>query len=293
MITCYREGDLLLRAIESLRNQTIQGFEILVINDSSPDERTNEICRKLQQDGIRVIFRTTNGGLSEARNTGFKEMRGSIAMPLDADDTLPANAVSSTLDAFINNPDVDMVFGDYLIIDELNNSIRIDCSDLAKQKNSLDPKRLARNWKLIGTTPCKKKLWETIEGYSIQYANTVQDVDFWRRALLKGIKGKYIPELLYHWYRSDSGMNNSVTEEQYLPLRLASLPFYDRFHPEYGIEIRQYIYRYFASRLSYTELNKFVTEERMFFSEYAIFKVKLMRFKNLYKLLRKIKNLFR
>jgi glycosyltransferase involved in cell wall biosynthesis len=293
LITCYREGDLLLRAMESVGMQSVQGFEVIIINDCSPDARTNQICRDLEQQGITVIFRTSNGGLSEARNTGFQSMKGKIAMPLDADDTLPENAVFHTLEAFNNYPDADMVFGDYLLINEHGERVRTDCSVLVMKNNTLDPEKLARNWKLMGQSPCTRNLWKNIGGYDINFSNTVQDVDFWRRAMLTEMTGKYVPELLYHWYRTDQGMNNSVTEAQYLPLRLASLPFYDRFHPEYGIHIRNYIYRYYASRLLHSELNVFVSKERAFFSTFSILKAKIMRLKLLYMLLRKTNNLFR
>ena len=87
-------------------------------------------------------------------------------------------------------------------------------------------------------------------------------------------------------------MNHSVSEENYLPLRIKSLPFYDRFNPEYGIEMRRYIYRYYSSRLMYKELSEFVKKESIFFSMLQKAKVSLMRYKFPYKILRRIKNLF-
>jgi glycosyltransferase involved in cell wall biosynthesis len=293
LITCYKEGELLLRAIESVQNQSVQGFEVIVINDCSPDPKTNEICQNLKAQAYVVIFHLENGGLSAARNTAFETMSGKIAIPLDADDTLPTDAVKHTLAAMNETPDADMVFGDYLLIsDDNGNSERIECSDLTSSVRLLDPEKLARNWKLMGTSPCTKKLWQQLNGYSLTFSNTVQDVDFWRRAALNGMKGKYTPNILYHWYRADSGMNNSVSEEQYLLLRLESLPFYDKFHPEYGIDIRNYIYRYYAAHLMHIELNKFISKERPFFSRYSVFKAKIMRYRVSYIVLRKIKNLF-
>jgi glycosyltransferase involved in cell wall biosynthesis len=293
LITCYKEGDLLLRAVDSVLQQSVQGFEVLIINDCSPDPRTNEICQELSNEGIKVIIRSENGGLSAARNTGFDIMTGKIAMPLDADDTLPLDAVSHTLEAMNETPDADMVFGDYILVqDDSEHSERIVCADLTSPEMLLDPHKLARNWKLIGTSPCTKRIWKKINGYSLDFSNSVQDVDFWRRAMLNGINGKYTPNVLYHWYRGDGGMNNSVTEEQYLPLRMASLPFYDRFHPEYGKEMRQYIYRYYSARLMYAELTTFISKEESFFSKIQVLKARIMRFKLLYKILRTLKNRF-
>jgi len=158
LITCYKEGELLLRAIESVQNQSVQGFEVIVINDCSPDPKTNEICQNLKAQAYVVIFHLENGGLSAARNTAFETMSGKIAIPLDADDTLPTDAVKHTLAAMNETPDADMVFGDYLLIsDDNGNSERIECSDLTSSVRLLDPEKLARNWKLMGTSPCTEK----------------------------------------------------------------------------------------------------------------------------------------
>jgi glycosyltransferase involved in cell wall biosynthesis len=53
IITCYKEGELLRRAVASVANQTMQGFSILLINDCSPDALTNAICDELAAlDGV-------------------------------------------------------------------------------------------------------------------------------------------------------------------------------------------------------------------------------------------------
>jgi len=294
LITCYKEGDLLLRAIESVKNQSFQGFEVIIINDCSPDLRTNDICHQLKNEGFKVVFRESNGGLSQARNTGFQNMSGKIAMPLDADDTLPNDAVAHTINTFNKFPYTDMIFGDYLLINEKGEiSEKVSCKDIRTEDYSLDPYKLARNWKLMGQSPCSKELWQKVNGYSLEFSNTVQDVDFWRRALLSGTVGKYVPHVLYHWHRTESGMNNSVSEEQYLPLRLASLPFYDQFNPDYGIHIRNYIYRYYSSRLMAQEINEFIKNQGEFFSLSQRIKGKLMRFKFCYKLCRKVNSSFK
>lgn len=293
IITCYKEGELIHRAIKSIENQSIQGFEVLIINDCSPDKLTNQICAELALNPkYNVHFRAKNGGLSAARNSGFELMRGTITVPLDADDELPENAIEDILKTFNDYPTADMVFGNYSIINTNNTEIQeVNSGGIASQQQLSLP-LLAKNWILIGTSPCKKDLWERIGGYSSSYTNTVQDVDFWRRAFLKGAKGYFCNTVIYKWHPAENGMNNQVKEEDYLPLRIESLPFYDKFHPEYGIEIRQYIYRYYSSRLMTIELNTFVNQQNKHFTRKQKLKAKLMHIKLLYKIARKAKNLF-
>jgi len=291
ILTCYSEGRLILRALDSLRNQSVQGFQIIVVNDASNHEETNQITEQLKgQPNITIVRHEINKGLSGARNTGFQTMQNDIAMPLDADDTLPEDAIEKTLAAFNRHPDADMIFGDYLVVpNEGEASNLVSCANLSQGNRELNAAALAGNWILMGTSPCKKALWSKINGYSMEFSNTVQDVDFWRRAALAGLKGYYAGAVLYHWHRSDTGMNNQVREEDYLPLRIKSLPFYDRFNPEYGLEMRQYVYRYYSARLLSQPLLDFLKQEGNYFSAIQKVKAQLMRAPVLYKALRRLK----
>ncbi len=236
-----------------------------------------------------------NGGLSKARNTGFATMTNAIAMPLDADDTLPLTAVEDTLKAFNRCPKADMVFGGYSIINnETGEYVTEYCQDICTTDSMLDAYALAKHWVLMGQSPCKHSLWLAIGGYSHKFTNTVQDVDFWRRAMLYGAKGFFANSVIYNWFRADTGMNANVQESDYLPLRIDSLPFYDRYNPEYALQMRDYIYRYYSARLMAKELQDFLTlEHGNAFSNWQRFKAKLMFFRPFYALLRRCNNLFR
>lgn len=294
LVTCYCEGDLLLRAIESLKNQTIQGFEVVIVNDCSKDELTNKICNDFRiEEKYRVIFRTENGGLSAARNTAFENMNGVFAIPLDADDTLPEDCVENVLNILNNNSNIDMIFGDYSIINEKSECDVVDCSVLANSVGKLDIYKLANNWILLGTSPCSKNIWHKINGYNLKFSNTNQDVDFWRRAFLSNCVGFYLKKCIYNWYKLDTGMNSNVNEENYLELRIDSLQFYDQYNFEYGLKMRDYIYRYYSSRLMYEELKDFVNRNSLYFNFIHKIKVSLMKYKSIYKIIRKTKNIFK
>jgi glycosyltransferase involved in cell wall biosynthesis len=296
IITCYKEGELLRRAIASVQAQTVKGFAVILVNDFSPDALTNAICDEISaMEGLTYVRHEVNGGLSTARNTGFTNMANTIAMPLDADDTLPVNAVEETLRTFNEHPDADMVFGGYAIIDPDTGLHKTEtCKSLADEHGRLNPVALAHSWILMGQSPCKRTLWKSIDGYSSKFTNTVQDVDFWRRALMHGAKGYFTGTVIYNWYRAESGMNANVREEDYLSLRIDSLPFYDKFNPSYGLEMRHYIYRYYAARLMANELNEFLKlPHGETFTFVQRLKAKLMHIRVLYVPLRHGSNLFR
>lgn len=213
-ITCYAEGRLILDAYRSLEQQTDKDFDILIINDCSPDPETNEICRYLEKEkGVRVIRHKENGGLSAARNTGFSCMKGDVGVPLDGDDILPKNAVQLIRNGFNKRPDAGYLFGNYLLLDtETGKKKEFNCGYLAASDGSLNARQLVRYWRLIGTSPCTRAVWEKVGGYNIKYSNDLQDKDFWIRVLKAGCKGYYLNEVIYIWKRSPDGMNSSVPQ---------------------------------------------------------------------------------
>lgn len=84
VIPLYNKRDTILQTIESIRRQTYQHFEIVVIDDGSTDGSA-EIVEKIVDSRIRLI-RQQNAGVSVARNRGIKESHGEYIAFIDADD---------------------------------------------------------------------------------------------------------------------------------------------------------------------------------------------------------------
>ena len=49
IIPCYNSGDTLLRAVESIQDQTIKNIEIIIVNDGSDDSHTLEVLRNISK----------------------------------------------------------------------------------------------------------------------------------------------------------------------------------------------------------------------------------------------------
>lgn len=84
VIPLYNKEATVARAIQSVLNQTVQDFEILVVNDGSTDKGP-EIVSKINDPRIRLIDQT-NQGVSAARNKGIAEAKYQFIAFLDADD---------------------------------------------------------------------------------------------------------------------------------------------------------------------------------------------------------------
>ncbi len=115
IVPVYKVEKFLDRCVTSLRNQTLQDIEIILVDDGSPD-RCPEMCDALavQDRRIRVVHKK-NGGLSSARNAGLKVAAGKYVGFVDSDDDVELDMYEKML-SVIESENVDFVMSDYLRI---------------------------------------------------------------------------------------------------------------------------------------------------------------------------------
>jgi glycosyltransferase involved in cell wall biosynthesis len=211
VLTCYNERSLLVRAVNSLKNQTQKNFETIIVKDLSDDKETNTICRQLEKEGYTVLWSENNIGVSCTRNIGIEKALGEIIIPFDADDELPSTAIEIVEKAFNSISEADLIFGNYRLINWETELERIvNCSPLTRKDNTLDIKEYLRESLIIGNSPFRKSAWKKINGYSEEFSFSCQDLDFHQRLLNSGAKFYYINETIYIWYRKEQGINSSL-----------------------------------------------------------------------------------
>jgi GT2 family glycosyltransferase len=87
VVPCYNGGKFIDQLLASLARQTFRDFEIVIVDDGSPDPATQAKLASLDP-AIRVIRHPVNRRMSAARNTGFSAARADLIMALDCDDQL-------------------------------------------------------------------------------------------------------------------------------------------------------------------------------------------------------------
>lgn len=85
IIPTYKRPHLLVRAINSVLNQTYENLEVLVVDDHSQDE-TQSVVRAVIDPRVRYVGHDVNKGLPAVRNTGIRAARGEYIAFLDDDD---------------------------------------------------------------------------------------------------------------------------------------------------------------------------------------------------------------
>ena len=103
IIPIYKAEEFLYECLLSVQLQTYQNFEVICVNDGSPDNSA-QICQKfIDTDSRFHIINQENGGVSSARNTGIENANGELICFVDADDKLHKDYLSHLLQLFQAN----------------------------------------------------------------------------------------------------------------------------------------------------------------------------------------------
>lgn len=117
-VTNYNYGAYIVKAFNSILEQTYKNIEILLIDDGSTDN-SREIINDLVSSNTNVtkIFQQ-NKGLNKTNNVAISKATGKYIMRLDADDILTTNAIELMVQALEQDESIGLVFPDYYLMDE-------------------------------------------------------------------------------------------------------------------------------------------------------------------------------
>lgn len=138
IVPIYNVEKYLSRCIDSVLSQTFADFELILVDDGSPDN-CPEICDEYAQKDRRVkVVHKKNGGLVSARQAGVSIAKGDYIFNLDGDDAIDTDALMSAYE-IISDTKAEMVSFSYRIYtdDKLGEVV-----DDLSQEGLYDKKRL-------------------------------------------------------------------------------------------------------------------------------------------------------
>ena len=117
VVPAYNVAAYIGAALDSISAQTYTDYEVVVVNDGSPD--TEELERALEPYRGRVIYvRQENAGPGGARNTGVLRARGSYVAFLDGDDVWLPEYLAEQMKFLLADPSLDLVYSDAVLFGE-------------------------------------------------------------------------------------------------------------------------------------------------------------------------------
>jgi glycosyltransferase involved in cell wall biosynthesis len=109
VIPTYNRADYVVQAIDSVLEQSLQGSEIIVVDDGSTDDTE----ARMRAFGDRVVYvKTQNGGSGHARNVGMLRATGEYIAYLDSDDLYNPYKLELQMRVLDRFPDVGMVYSE-------------------------------------------------------------------------------------------------------------------------------------------------------------------------------------
>lgn len=212
LMPCFNHGAFIDEAIDSVRNQTFQDIEIIVVDDGSTDPATVEVLSRLTPP-IRVLT-TANQGLPAARNHAAAHASGAVFCALDADDKLAPSWFEKGLRVLDQQSNLAFVSHWLETFGDEHWTWKPEQCDL--------PSLLARN-SVNGAALVRREAFEAVGGYDESMREGCEDWDFWLRLVERGLEGTIIPEVLFYYRRRHDSMSRTMLDERRYRRPLESL----------------------------------------------------------------------
>jgi glycosyltransferase involved in cell wall biosynthesis len=200
---CYNAEPYIARTIQSVQNQTITDWEMIIVDDGSNDNSADIIKDFASKDARIKLFQKENGGSASARNMGLALAQGEFIQFLDADDTIEPTKIERQI-TLMEQELLDVTYSDYCMVNE-------DGTHEDKKGHTFNLFKLLIGWGLFGTIPFHAFIYrhEFLRQNKILSSSEIREREDWdfhikvfsattRIQRLKGYCGA-------HYYRTPTG----------------------------------------------------------------------------------------
>jgi|SRR5580658_1505534 glycosyltransferase involved in cell wall biosynthesis len=193
IIPSYKTAGLIAACLDSAFAQTYRDFEAIVVNDGSPD--TPELEKVLEPYMDRIVYiKQENKRAAGARNNAIQQARGEFVAFLDSDDTWMRDHLSSQMQLFAEDPALDLVYCDGILVYEGAPEIRF------MEKNPSDGEAtfatlIVERCQIPISTVVARKQALVKAGLFDEKLPRCDDYDMWVRSAFSGAKIGYSRKL--------------------------------------------------------------------------------------------------
>ncbi len=191
-------GSWLQSAVGSILDQTLDDFELLIIDNHSYDGS----IELLPQDSRIKIFRHSGTGIVTSLNVGLIKAKGEFIARMDGDDLSSPNRFQSQLNYARQNPTVGIIsglveiFSDDSVVKEGNIHYQNWLNSILNQED-FDSEIFVESPLVHPSTFIRRDIFKKIGLY--RDLSWPEDYDLWLRAWLSGVKMGKVPECIFHW----------------------------------------------------------------------------------------------
>lgn len=199
IVPVYKVEKYLAECVNSILTQSFSDFELLLVDDGSPD-RCPQMCDEYSLKDSRVVtFHKKNGGLSSARNFGLDHAKGRYIMFVDSDDLLAEDALKHLYHEILTT-NADVVLGKVVrFITGTDASRPYTRLDTRKEMSGKETLKMLLKGSPLNISVCggiyKREVWDEVrmpEGYVCEDWYVMPDI-----YLQKGVAVVFLPALVY------------------------------------------------------------------------------------------------
>lgn len=191
----YNRSEFILEAVESVIKQSYPHFEFLIVDDGSTDNTVELLQPYLKDERVR-LFQQENRGQSVARNVALADAAGEFICFLDSDNYWPLDKLESQIRIFEKHPEVDVLYGDNVIINEQGKEI--SRKNMSRYSGRIAARMIQDNCVAMNTTMARRRCFDEMGGMSGK-RRVADDYDLWLRFSAR-YEFRYEPEY-WAWYR--------------------------------------------------------------------------------------------
>lgn len=205
----YNLEKFITETMDSVRAQSFEAWELLLVEDGSKDESVSVIRKYLEETGderIRLILQEKNGGAARARNRGVKEARGRYLAYLDGDDLWTADKLKKQV-RFMEETGAAFSFTGYEFADENGRGL----GKIVRVPSVIDYKEALKNTTIFTSTvmfDLKQIPKEKLEMPLIKS----EDTALWWRILREGRLAYGLDENLVRYRRAGKSLSSNKLE---------------------------------------------------------------------------------
>jgi len=192
IIPAYRAAHYIGQTLSSVFAQSFTNFEVLLVNDGSPD--TDQLERALAPFSGRIRYlKQDNRGPSAARNTAIHQARGKYLAFLDSDDFWLPHHLADQIEWLERNPELKLVYADsILLMDDAPIGRAFEISAL--QSGPVTFEKLVRESCTVNTSSTVALRQAVVEaGAFDESMHRCEDLDLWLRMCHRGARIDYRP----------------------------------------------------------------------------------------------------
>jgi len=187
------EAWFLAAAIDSVRAQAYENWELCIADDASPSTSVvDTVARYQHDDRIRLVRRETNGGIAMATQSAADIASGELVALLDHDDLLRPDAVYEMVRHVLAHPDEDFVYSDEDKLDPWGRRVQ------AHLKPDWSPELLDSCNYISHFTMLTRALFDEAGGFRPGFDGS-QDYDLMLRATERARAVGHVAKVLYSW----------------------------------------------------------------------------------------------